>query len=239
MKRFALIAAAALAVVACTPSEPEEPTLALPASSSSSSESSSSVSSSSGSSVSSEIVEEQDVMNHLVIADRSYERAIGAKGAAWLDAIGAVKLTGNIEPDAYMTVELSRGVNDNGRGWAGLGFYVAPVARGNGFDYPDESVFGTNLNYVDAVWRGDCKRHLAVESSFGVLKEHDNTASFGLSTFPLTAADPCSKESRTVDLVNLINSGGLYLGAMPSDGTYHATITIHYRGELTMVTQDW
>ena len=150
-----------------------------------------------------------------------------------------MKLTGNIEPDAYITVELSRGVNDDGRGWSGLGFYIAPVAQGNGFDYPDESVFGTNLNYVDAVWRGDCKRHLAVESSFGVLKEHDNTASFGLSTLPLTAADPCSTESRTVDLVSIINGGGLYIGAMPSDGSYHAVITIHYRGQLKMETQDW
>lgn len=239
MKRLLLAGVAALLASACTPYEqpvvdPYPPAIE-PVSSSSAS------SSESGSSLSSEATDAEPAdtsFRQIIFADRSYERAVGAKGAAWLDAIGAVKLTGDVDY-ATMHIKLTRGLQDDGRGWSALGFYMAPVAHGNGFDYPDESVFGTNLNYVDAVWRGDCKRHLSAESSFGVLKEHSNEATYDMGAMPFSAADPCSTESRTVNLTDLINNGGLYLGAMPSDGSYHAYITIDYVGTLDVVTQDW
>lgn len=178
-------------------------------------------------------------MKTVTLVNRSFEKAVGAKGADWLRAIGAVKLTGNVEA-GNIKVKLSRGPDDDGKGWSALGMYLAPLAHStDGFDYPNETVYGTNLHFVDAQWRGDCQRHLSPNSSFGVIKGHSNSTQFALGGVPLTAADPCSTETRIVDLRSIINEQGLFLGFMPSDGRYAAEITLEYIGELEVTHMDW
>ena len=48
----------------------------------------------------------------------------------------------------------------------------AAIRSPNGNFYPGETAFGTHLHFLDAFWRGDCKRHLDPNASFGVLHEH-------------------------------------------------------------------
>lgn len=165
----------------------------------------------------------------IVLVDQDYN--VSAKGAEWLKAIGTQLVTGNAS-EARLVIDLSRG-NDL-KGWSGIGMYAAPVAQGEGFVYPNESVYGTNLHFIAAEWRGDCARHLAPSSSFGVLEEHDNTITVDLAAVPATkGSDGCEVGSTNLDLLSDLNNGGVYLGFMPSNQGYHAKVTLEYVGELS------
>ncbi len=164
-----------------------------------------------------------------VLVDQDFN--IKAKGKEWLQAIGTKQITGHAS-QARLHIDLSRGNDD--KGWSAIGMYVAPLAQGEGFVYPDESVYGTNLHFLSAEWRGDCKRHLAPSSSFGVLKEHSNTLTVDLSSVDMTKGnDGCEVGKDTLDLLSVLNEKGLYLGFMPSNQGYHAKVTLQYIGDLT------
>lgn len=166
----------------------------------------------------------------VVLVDQDFN--VKAKGKEWLQAIGTKKITGHAS-QARLQIDLSRGNDD--KGWSAIGMYVAPVAQGEGFVYPDESAYGTNLHFLAAEWRGDCARHLAPSSSFGVLKEHSNTLTVDLSSVDMTKGnDGCEVGKDNFDLLSVLNEKGLYLGFMPSNQGYHATVTLQYVGDLTV-----
>lgn len=164
----------------------------------------------------------------IVLTDKTYN--VTSNGRQWLADIGTVLLKGNVS-QARLKIDLSRGNDD--KGWSAIGMYVAPLAQGEGFTYPDESVYGTNLHFINAEWRGDCKRHISPESSFGVLKEHSNHLMVDLSAVPVTAQNTCDTNIRTIDVMSALNDGGVYLGFMPSSSGYHAKVTLEYVGEIT------
>jgi hypothetical protein len=163
----------------------------------------------------------------VVLTDRDYD--VRSNGAQWLKDIGTQLAQGNVS-QARLQIDLSRGNDD--KGWSAIGMYIAPLAQGEGFVYPNESVYGTNLHFINAVWRGDCARHLAPTSSFGVLKEHSNHLTVDLAAVPVTAKDPCDTSSVTLNLLQHL-SDGLYIGFMPSNRGYHAKVTLEYVGDLT------
>lgn len=169
----------------------------------------------------------------VVLTDRDYD--VRSNGAQWLKDIGTQLAQGNVS-QARLQIDLSRGNDD--KGWSAIGMYIAPLAQGEGFVYPNESVYGTNLHFINAVWRGSkgadgkCQRSLAPSSSFGVLKEHTNHLTVDLAAVAATAKDPCDTSSVTLNLLQHL-SDGLYIGFMPSNRGYHAKVTLEYVGELT------
>lgn len=221
MKKF-LISISLLSLTACGTQLASEQTV----SSSASSQASSSVSS-----MSSE-------WKSVVLTDQTYD--IKSSKAQWLTDIGTKLVQGNVS-EARLQIDLSRGNDD--KGWSAIGMYIAPQAtfgEGNAtFKSPDESVYGTNLHFINAVWRGSkgadskCQRSLAPSSSFGVLKEHSNHLTVDLSAMPVTAKDPCDTSVVTLDLAKHL-SDGLYIGFMPSNRGYHAKVTLEYKGDITV-----
>lgn len=164
----------------------------------------------------------------VVLVDQDYN--VTQKGKEWLQAIGTKQITGNVS-QARLNIDLSRGNDD--KGWSAIGMYIAPLAQGNGFVYPDESVYGSRLHFIAAEWRGDCKRHLAPSSSFGVLKEHSNRLIVELGSVPVTQGeDGCETGMKMIDVESMLNDGGVYLGFMPSNVGYHAKVTLEYVGEI-------
>lgn len=172
-------------------------------------------------------------MQELVITDQSYADVHTKKGMEWLQSIGTSHITGTVR-DAELTIELSRGTKLTG--WSGVGMYVAPATMTqNGNYYPDESIYGTRMYFINAEWRGDCQRHLAPTSSFGVIKEHSNTITVKLNDVPTTkGTDGCETGMDSINLSNIINNSGLFLGIAPSDDTYHVKATLRYRGDLSV-----
>lgn len=169
-----------------------------------------------------------------VLVDQTFESASGLTGQDWLKAIRTVRLNGNIR-DAKLHIDLSRGPNDDGKGWSALGVYVAPVAQGEGFVYPDEKVYGKRLHFVNAEWDGNCKRKLAPTSNFGVLHSHDNSMTTAFNSVSVSSGDDgCDTGMNKLNLENDVNGDGLYIGFMPSDARYHAKVTLEYIGELTV-----
>lgn len=164
----------------------------------------------------------------IVLTDRDYD--VRSNGAQWLKDIGTQLVQGNVS-QARLNIDLSRGNDD--KGWSAIGMYIAPLAQGEGFVYPNESVYGTNLHFIDAVWRGDCARHMAPDSSFGVLKEHSNQLTVDLAAVPATkGSDGCDTGTESLNLLQHL-SDGLYIGFMPSNRGYHAKVTLEYVGDLT------
>jgi hypothetical protein len=176
----------------------------------------------------------------IVLVDQDYN--VSAKGAEWLKAIGTQLVTGNAS-EARLVIDLSRGNDD--KGWSAIGMYAAPQRtftnndQSATFRSPDESVYGTNLMFISAAWRGSkgadgkCQRSLAPSSSFGVLNEHSNSITVDLNAVPVTAKDACDTSTRTLDLLSALNDGGVYLGFMPSNAGYHAKVTLEYVGDLS------
>ena len=166
----------------------------------------------------------------VVLVDQDYNVTSGGK--EWLQAIGTKLITGNVT-QARLNIDLSRGNDD--KGWSAIGMYIAPLAQGEGFVYPNESVYGTRLHFIAAEWRGDCKRHLAPSSSFGVLKEHSNRMVVELGSIPVTQGDDgCETGMRMIDAAAMLNDGGVYLGFMPSNQGYNAKVTLEYVGDVTV-----
>lgn len=221
MNRFLSLGAVGLttlALVGCTvsaPANPTEATIVAPASSASSYEP----------------LPEVLPMQEITLVDQDYSGVASKKGAEWLRAIKTQLVKGNIT-SGELVVTLSRGTGSTS--WSAAGMYIAPLAQGDGFVYPDESVYGTNLHFLSAEWRGDCKRHLSPSSSFGVLKAHDATLTVSLREVFVTQADPCQKGTRTIDILEMINDGGVYLGFAPSDRTVapYMKVVLRYRGAI-------
>jgi hypothetical protein len=222
MKHFFTLCAAgvtAMALAGCTVEAPvaEEATIAAPASF--------------GSSVSSyDAPPEVLPMQEIVLVDQDYSGIGALKGAEWLRGIKAKMIKGEIT-SGELVVTLERGADNTS--WSAAGMYIAPLAQGEGFVYPNETVFGTNLHFLSAEWRGDCKRHLSPSSSFGVLKEHEATLRVNLIDVRMTQPDPCQKGSVSVNLIDLIN-GGVYLGFAPSDRQTapYMKVVLRYRGNV-------
>ena len=169
----------------------------------------------------------------VVLVDRTYVGANGKKGREWLDAVGAVLVQGHIR-GGLLQVELTRG--EKLTGWSAVGMYLAEVGTSkNGNAYPDETRFGTRLHFINAEWRGDCARHLAPSSSFGVLKEHSNSMLTDVSAVPVTRGDDgCTAGMEDINLAKIVNDGGLFLAFAPSDETYHVKVTLRYVGDITV-----
>lgn len=220
MKKFLplLVVGLLSACAAATPSQPSAPEAA-------------SVSSSQAS-----VSSESGEWKSIVLVDQDYN--VTSKGKQWLTDIGTKLITGHAT-QARLSIDLSRGNDD--KGWSAIGMYIAPQRtftnndQSATFTSPDESVFGTNLHFIAAEWRGDCARHLAPSSSFGVLKEHSNQLTVELSGVPATkGSDGCETGTEVLDLLSVINDGGLYIGFMPSNQGYHAKVTLEYVGDLTV-----
>lgn len=226
MKRFVSLSVAgimAVALIGCTAEAPGAdpvPTIQAPPSASSS-----------------QAVPEVIQMKEITLVDQDYTGVSSQKGAEWLRAINTKLIKGDIT-DGELVVTLSRGTENTS--WSAAGVYIAPLAQGEGFTYPDESRFGTRLHFLSAEWRGTkaadgtCARSLAPSSSFGVLKGHDATLTVKLRNVAMTQPDPCQKGSVTVDILDLINSGGVYLGFAPSDRQTapYMKVVLRYRGTI-------
>jgi hypothetical protein len=170
-------------------------------------------------------------MKEIVLVDQDYTGVASLKGAEWLRGIKAQLVSGDIT-DGELVVTLSRGTGSTS--WSAAGMYIAPAAQGEGFVYPDESRFGTHLHFLSAEWRGSCERHLAPSSSFGVLKGHEATLTLKLREVVMTQPDPCEKGTTSVDILELINNGGVYLGFAPSDKKTapYLKVVLRYRGTI-------
>lgn len=225
MNRFLSLGAAGLttlALIGCTAAAPEvapqEHTIApVPSVSSSSS--------------SRQAMPEVIPMKEIVLVDQAYDGIGSLKGAEWLRGIKAQLVKGDIT-HGELVVTLERG--DQTTSWSAAGMYIAPAAQGDGFTYPDESQYGTRLHFLSAEWRGDCERHLSPSSSFGVLKGHEATLTSDLSSVVVTQPDPCQKGTTTIDVMSMINGGGVYLGFAPSDRQVspYMKVVLRYRGTI-------
>lgn len=231
MKRLLLPALLAVSLAACTVRqyEPERPAYTPPAT-----EPAAEIVAPSSSSAPVEQWKE------VILTDRTFERAVGVKGMDWLKAIGTVRVEGQMKK-AELVIELTRGAEDDGKGWSAIGAYFAPLATRYAedgtklFDYPDETTYGTRLHFLDAEWRGDCHRHVAPSSSFGVLKEHDNSTTLDFAAVPMTKDDDgCETGQKKVNMLDIVNDTGLVIGFMPSDTRYHGKVTLRYIGEATV-----
>lgn len=167
----------------------------------------------------------------LTLVDQSYVAVTGT-GADWLRAIKTQLLTGNVST-ATLHLHVARG--DSKTGWAAVGLYIATATKSdNGNTYPDSTKFGNHLHFVSAVWNGSCKRQLSPSSSFGVLKSHDADLTIDLAAVPVAKGDDgCSTDSETLNLLDVINNGGLFLGVSPSSNAYSVTATVEYTGNLS------
>lgn len=226
MKRLLSIGASgliALALIGCTAEAPGEQPEHF-------------ISSPDSSATVSERMPEVIPMKEITLVDQDYGGIGSLKGAAWLRGIKTKLITGEIT-DGELVVTLERG--EQSTSWSAAGMYVAPAAQGEGFTYPDESRFGTRLHFLSAEWRGDCNRHLSPSSSFGVLKGHESTLTVKLRDVAVTHPDPCQKGSISLDLIEMINSGGVYLGFAPSDRKVapYMKVVLRYRG--TIETKDF
>lgn len=165
----------------------------------------------------------------VTLVDQDYPTTT-AKGRDWLKAIGTVKLVGNLE-SASLHITVSRGGNN--KGWSAVGIYAAPFDA-NG--WPNESVYGTRLAFIDAHWNGDCLRHLADDSSFGVLHEHNASTVVNFLSVPVTSgSNGCNDGQEVRDLLNDVKTG-LYLGFAPSSPGYHIKAELTYTGDLTITS---
>jgi hypothetical protein len=170
----------------------------------------------------------------VTLVDQDYTGISGRTGVDWLRAIQTKLIRGNIT-EGELVVSLARG--EDVTSWSAAGMYLAPAARtDNGNPYPDESTFGTHLHFLDAEWRGDCHRHLAPNSSFGVLKGHDAELRMGLDTLHYAKGDDgcISDDQAVINVIPQINGEGLYLGFQPSDKPVapYMKVVLRYRGDL-------
>lgn len=221
MKRFLSFGAAglmALTLIGCTADAPGEQPEHF-------------ISSPDSSATVSERMPEVIPMKEIVLVDQNYDGIGSLKGAAWLRGIKAQLITGDIT-DGELVVTLERG--EQSTSWSAAGMYIAPAAQGEGFTYPDESRFGTKLHFLSAEWRGDCQRHLSPSSSFGVLKSHEATLTVKLRDVVVTHPDPCQKGTIALDILEMINSGGVYIGFAPSDRQVspYMKVVLRYRGTI-------
>lgn len=211
-----------LALAACTVQDlevPEQPVSSMPAASE-------------PAVISEETDAETQDFQDIVLVDQSYNGVHGKRGRAWLDAIGT-KLVQTNATEGQLIVELSRG--EKLTGWSAVGMYLAEVGTAkNGNPYPDETVYGTNLHFLAAEWRGDCHRHLAPSSSFGVLEQHENSITLDLEAVPMTKGnDGCQTGTETLNMLQALRDG-LYIGFAPSDDTYHLKVTLRVNAETSV-----
>lgn len=229
---FFMTAACVVLASACTPYKLERPTMQEQYEQAMQSSSQSSVTAPPETSSSSS---KKAALSEIVLVDQDGTAASSVAGLERLRAFGTKKIEGHLE-SAYLDIELSRGPGDDGKGWAAIGAYIAPLAHGEGFDYPNEEKYGTRLHFIDAVWNGKCIRALAPSSSFGVLSGHSNAlrgVDFG--AVPVTADDDgCDSSVRVLDLIEEVNSGGLVIGFWPSNPTYHYKVTLRYSGDVNV-----
>lgn len=171
-------------------------------------------------------------MKEITLVDQNYDGVASMKGAEWLRAIKTAKVSGDIT-SGELVVTLERG-GDN-TSWSAAGMYIARAGQTqNGNSYPDETSFGKSLHFISSEWRGDCERHLSPSASFGVLKEHTASLTVNLRDVLVTKRDPCEKGQDRIDIIQMINDGGVYLGFAPSDRKIapYMKVVLRYRGTL-------
>jgi hypothetical protein len=159
-----------------------------------------------------------------VIVDQSYEGMVGKTDRDWINAIGAVRISGK-SSFARIEVELSR--NGQNTGFQGVAAYFAPLNASHHIHSE-----WRRARYVDATLLKACSRALSAKSTLSTLGVEKVSKTYDLAYLPTTKEDTCDLGQDQHDILGAIITHGAILGFYPTNVNAHLKITLVHDGGL-------